>query len=289
VSPWDIRDEPTEEPIPQQRIAAVDVAAVEVAAIEAAAVEREDRPAPVIARVDHRNASSVAWPTDEGAEKLVVSPGVSSLARAQYSKLAAALHHAQLERGIKVLMFISTGPAEGKTLTAVNVALTLSEGYRRRVLLIDADLRRPTIHSLLELPSGPGLTDLLTATRPLPLVQVSPQLWVLAGGDQLEGDPPKTLTSERMDALVQEARDGFDWVVIDTPPVGIVPDARLLAPLADAALLVVMAGLTEYDEIQRAAETFDPSILIGIVLNRVPERICSSSYGPSVYVSARTD
>jgi protein-tyrosine kinase len=273
VSPWDIGEESVQQPISQTPVA----------------VQPEGPPPTLIARVDPRNFKSLAWPTDETGEKLVVSAAVSSLAKAQYSKLAAALHHAQLERGIKVLMLISTGPAEGKTLTALNVALTLSEGYRRRVLLIDADLRRPTIHTLLGISSGQGLADLLTTVQPLPIVQVSPQLWVLTGGDNLEGDPPKTLTSERMHLLVQEARDAFDWVVIDTPPVGLVPDARLLAPVADGALLVAMAGQTEYDEIQRAAETFDPSVLIGIVLNCVPEGVCSSSYGPSVYASANED
>ena len=95
------------------------------------------------------------WRTDpELVGKLVGTENVSSGALEQYRKLAATLHHAQSERGIQVVMTASSLPGEGKSLTAVNLALTLSESYHRRVLLIDADLRRPTVQRLF------GLTNL---------------------------------------------------------------------------------------------------------------------------------
>jgi capsular exopolysaccharide synthesis family protein len=233
-------------------------------------VQRDDLSSSILSRCDLDIADRVQLPSG-AMEKLVISPSVSALIRTQYSKLAAALHQAQMERGIKVLMLISPGPGEGKTLTAINLALTLSEGYRRRVLLIDADLRRPAVHTMFGISNARGLGQLLSVEPPLPLVQVSPLLWALTAGESPEGDPTKTLTSDRLNAFIDEARGKFDWILLDTPPVGLVPDARLLAPMADAALLIALAGRTAYDQMQCVAETFDPRLVLGVVLNRVDD------------------
>lgn len=224
----------------------------------------------------------VGFPAGENAEKLVVSPAVSLLIRAQYNKLAAALHQAQTDRGVKVLMLISTGSAEGKTLTAVNLALTFSEAFQRRVLLVDADLRKPAIHELLGVSNTRGLGDLLDRERSVPIVRVSPRLSLLPAGEYKD-DATKILTSDRMWSFVEESRARFDWIVLDTPPLGLVPDARLLAPMTDGALLVAMAGKTTCDEIQGVAETFDPSRLLGVVLNRVTERAALGAQSSGYY------
>jgi Mrp family chromosome partitioning ATPase len=88
---------------------------------------------------------------------------------------------------------------------------------------------------------------------------------------QVGDDPMKTLASEGMRALVDEARGQFDWVILDTVPVGPVPDAVLLASVVDAVLLVASAGATCYDALQRAADALDPSRILGVVLNNVEE------------------
>ena len=80
-------------------------------------------------------------------------PQADPASREQYRRLAATLHHAQAEHGLKVVMVASAVPGEGKTLTATNLALTLSESYQRRVLLIDADLRRPSLHDDVQVPN----------------------------------------------------------------------------------------------------------------------------------------
>ncbi len=101
--------------------------------------------------------------------KLVISGQTAPVAVEQYRRLAATLHQLQTERGLKMLLVTSTVPEEGKTLTVANLALTLSESYKRRVLLIDADLRRPSIHEVFGLPNLTGLTDGLRArARPAP-------------------------------------------------------------------------------------------------------------------------
>ena len=106
----------------------------------------------------------------------MVSGQTSHLAVEQYRRLAATLHGLQAERGLKTLMVTSTLPEEGKTLTIANLALTLSESYKRRVLLIDADLRRPSIHEVFGLPNQSGLTEGLRAeSGQLSVLEVSPR------------------------------------------------------------------------------------------------------------------
>src|SRR5262249_52852356 len=157
----------------------------------------------------------------------------------------------------------------GKSLTATNLALTLSESYQRRVLLVDADLRRPTIHDIFRLPGEPGLVDSLRGVTkgPLPVVQISPTLWVLPAG-RPHPDPMRVLVSESMKQLIAEAVEQFDWVIIDTPPVVLLPDANLLASMVDAALLVVGANSTPYPIVKRAVDALGPSRILGVVLNR---------------------
>jgi capsular exopolysaccharide synthesis family protein len=203
------------------------------------------------------------------AEKVVVSPATPSAVRENYRRLAATLHHAQAENGLKTLMVTSAVPEEGKTLTATNLALTLSESYQRRVLLIDADLRRPALAEVFQIPNVFGLHEALTSAqeRQVSVIQVSRQLAVLTAGSP-NPDPMSSLTSERMQRLLAEAAAGFDWVVIDTPPVGVLTDAKLLSAMVDGALLVVRAGSTSADLVQRAIDAVGRARIVGVVLNR---------------------
>ena len=155
----------------------------------------------------------------------------------QYRHLAAALHQAQEASGVKSVMVTSALPSEGKTLTAANVALTLSESYQRRVLVIDADLRRPRMHELFALPPGQGLSDSLSGSRGgrLPVHSVTPNLWVLSAGHAVV-DPMSSLVSPAMKQLLDDASASFDWVVVDTPPIAILTDANLLAGMIDTTL-----------------------------------------------------
>jgi capsular exopolysaccharide synthesis family protein len=194
------------------------------------------------------------------------------VSREQYRRLAAVLHDAQGTTGVRVVMVASALPSEGKTLTASNVALTLSESYRRRVLLIDADLRKPALHDLFRLATASGLIDGLEATSDIKLVlrQVSSHLWVLPAGRPTQ-DPMAGLTSERMRSVVEEAKASFDWVIIDTPPLMTLPDAHLLSSLVDGALLVVKAGSTPHDLVKRTAEMIGRNRVLGVVLNQAHE------------------
>lgn len=201
--------------------------------------------------------------------KLIVGDNVDPGLVEQYRHLAAVLHHAQKATGVKTVMVTSALPSEGKTLTATNLALTLSESYQRRVLLIDADLRRPRMREMFALPPTEGLTDALTTPRGdrLPVHQVTPHLWVLTSGAMLP-DPMSLLVSPAMRQLIDDARESFDWVIVDTPPIAILPDANLLSAMIDTSLLVVSAQTTPYPMVQRAAQAIGPNRILGVVLNR---------------------
>jgi protein-tyrosine kinase len=214
----------------------------------------------------------------EVAERIVVTSGMRSEIIEQYRKLAGYLHHAQIERGVKVVMVTSAIPAEGKTLTTTNLALTLSESYHRSVLLIDADLRRPSMHDVFKVPNVSGLGDGLRAgaDQRLPLVQVSQRLMLLPAG-RPDSDPMAGLTSDRMRQILTEASASFDWVLIDTPPVGLLPDAKILAGMADGALLVVHAGKTPHALVTRAVEAIGRERILGVVLNHAEVGITGNS------------
>jgi protein-tyrosine kinase len=216
---------------------------------------------------------------DADRDKIVIGDGVDPSLMEQYRHLAAVLHHAQKASGARSVMVTSALPSEGKTLTATNLALTLSQSYQRRVLLVDADLRRPRMREMFALPSTEGLTDSLTTRTEnrLPVHQISPTLWVLTSGRAVP-DPMSLLVSPAMKQLLDDASESFDWVVVDTPPIGLLPDANLLAAMIDTALLVVSAQSTPYPMVQRAAQAVGTNRILGVVLNRAEKTNLPSNF-----------
>jgi protein-tyrosine kinase len=214
------------------------------------------------------------------AEKVVIDNNMEPVSREQYRRLGAAMHHAQAARGVKVIMIASAVPGEGKTLTASNLALTLSESYRRNVLLIDADLRRPTLHTVFRIDNSAGLSEGLMglSERRLSVRQVSARLAILPAGKP-SSDPMSGLTSDRMRRLLDEAREVFDWIILDTPPVELLSDANLLGAMVDGAVLVVKAGTTPYTLVERAVSSIGRERILGTVLNRADKQHHAYGYG----------
>lgn len=259
---------PIEMPDPRRGHPAVIVPAATTARPRSTDVPAKQTPVSILERMDPRVA-----------QKVVVDRRVMPASLEQYRRLAASLHHAQAARGIKVVMIASAVPGEGKTLTASNLALTFSESYERSVLLIDGDLRKPGLHAVFGLDNSYGLADGLTAMeeRKLPVQRVSSRLAVLTAG-VASRDPMAGLTSDRMRRLLDEAREGFDWVFIDTPPVAFLSDANLLSHMVDAAVMVVKAGSTPFDLVQRAIDAIGRDRTVGVVLNRADPGEDSSGY-----------
>lgn len=222
------------------------------------------------------------------AEKLMLAgeQGGNRTPVEQYRRLAARLLLAQAEHGMRTVMVTSALPGEGKTLTASNLALTLSESYKREVLLVDADLRRPCVHQVFQLPNATGLNDGLKsdAERKVPLLKFSDYLTLLTAG-RPDADPMSVLSGSRMKRVLEEARDRFEWVLIDTPPITLLTDAHLMSALVDAVVLVVRAGVTPLPSIKKAVEAIGQDRILGIVLNHAEVGQMPDSY--SYYYSDR--
>jgi len=218
-------------------------------------------------------------------ERIATPGGAPPIMTEEYRRVAAVLHHAHISRGTKVLMVTSACPGEGKTLTATNLALTLSQSYERRVLLIDADLRKPALHDLFDLKNTAGLLDALRGDskgqRSIPVVQLFQRLHVLLTGG-VPPDPVSLLTSDALHALVKDSSEAFDWVILDTPPAAFLPDCKLLSTLVDATVLVVRAFTTPYPLVQQVVEAVGHEKVIGVVLNHA-EHAQNSSYYYSGY------
>lgn len=215
-------------------------------------------------------------------EKVVAANGAPTVALEQYRRLAGRLHQWQLDHDGKLIMMVSAVAGEGKTLTSVNLALTLSGSYKRRVLLIDCDLRRPTVHAVFQIAGTPGVADIITRGE-IPVVRVTERLSVVPAG-HLEGDPMGVLTSDAMTTLLAQARREYDWVILDTAPLAVLPDANLLADHVDGAVLVVSAGRTEFDLVNTAVKVIGRERVLGVVLNGVdPRDMTTANYHADYY------
>jgi capsular exopolysaccharide synthesis family protein len=175
--------------------------------------------------------------------------------------------------GAKTMVVTSAQPLEGKTTTAANIAMALAYGGAR-VLLIDADMRRPGLHRPLRLTNDRGLSQILTGqARVRDVIQrtVDPNLLAITAG-RTPPNPSELLASERMKTLIANLQHGpFDWIVIDTPPVLAVTDAVILAPAVAGVTFVIGAEMTRRRLAERALETILSSHpkMVGVVLNKV--------------------
>ena len=192
------------------------------------------------------------------------------------------------EEPVRTVLFASPGPAEGKSTTAVNFAVMLAQ-QGQRVLLIDADLRRPSLHRALDLLREPGLTNLLIGdAEPRETVRpnVLPNLDFLPSGP-FPPNPSELLNSKTMARLIEEFEGRYDQVIIDSPPVLAVTDAAILALHTDGVVIVLRSGETE----QRAAERSVDQLrrlgvrVFGAVLNAVSTANPDESYYLQYYYS----
>lgn len=175
------------------------------------------------------------------------------------------------EAGQSVLI-TSTGPGEGKSLVSSNLAISLAQAGRR-VLLIDADLRKPKVHTVFDLPQEPGLSNVLVGNSKASesvLKSHLSGLWILPAG-RIPPNPAELLGSQRFSDFVSSLKTHFDWIVIDSPPVMAVADASVISHLAVGVLLVVGAEMTSRHAARRAIEQIEAAQgrFLGAVLNRV--------------------
>ncbi len=214
-------------------------------------------------------------------EHLIASRPADSFETDQYRLLGHFLEQTGEQKGHRILAVTSAGVGDGKTTTAINLATTLAQSPKTRVLLVDTDLRRPLVAANLGLSdSGPGLVgalldvrhELAAVVRPTPF-----HLDVLPAG-RPPGNPYQVLDSSRVGQLLDEARATYDCVILDTPPVLVVPDCRLMSQWVDGFLVVVAAHRTPRKLFGDTLSSLDPDKVLGIVFNR-DDRPLSGYYG----------
>lgn len=198
------------------------------------------------------------------AEKVVSDAATSAVVVEQYRSLAAHLQHWRGQRGRATLMVASAVAGEGRTLTAVNLAVSLRSALQHSVLLVDADLRKPSLHDVLLVEQRPGIGEALVAGIPPPLVEVSKRLSILPAGQPIATPGAATLA-----ALVESVASDFDWVVLDTSPLLDSLDTQHLATQVDGVLLVAAAGRTSHRLVAAALGLIPEEKFAGLVLNGV--------------------
>ncbi len=202
--------------------------------------------------------------------RLIALTQPQSVAAEKYRTLATRLRMLQEQSRLKVVVLTSAVAEEGKSVSSANLALTLARSGRQRVLLLEGDLRRPVVAQMFGLRDSSGLTQWLEASteEPAPLLHVDGTALFLLPAGTPGPDPIELLQSERLKALLQQMRTEFDWIIIDTPPVGLLSDANIWARLADASLLVVREGKTPKQMLRRALQNLERRSLLGVILNQ---------------------
>jgi capsular exopolysaccharide synthesis family protein len=207
--------------------------------------------------------------------------GSRSPAAEAYRAIRTSVQFATMDRPGQVLLVTSPNAGDGKSTTAANLAVTMASAGRR-VVLVDADLRKPSLHQVFNLENSVGLTSaLLSGNGARPYIQPSgfDNLSVLASGP-LPPNPSELLSSPRMRDLVEALRRETDVVVMDSPPALVVTDATLLAALADGTILVAEAGRTRSTALRQAVDGLGRATdrLLGVVLNKTGRRGAPAYY-----------
>ena len=206
----------------------------------------------------------------------------------EFRTLRTRLNHLQTLQPLHTVVVTSPSPAEGKTFTAVNLALAESHLAENLVLLADFDLRRPIIHNLFQTERSPGLSDYLTGQCPFSaaLRRIgSMNLYFLPAGTPVK-NPLELLNLKQARNLFEELPQLFNWAIFDTPPLLFSADANLLATLADGTILVVKIGATTFDNVTRAIQSLCENNVLGIVANGAR---ASELYSKYTYYYSKTE
>ncbi len=198
----------------------------------------------------------------------------------QYRNLRTRILEAGERLQMRALVVTSAGVAEGKTLTALNLAWLLAQTEGIRALLIDSDLRRPCATDYLGIDPKMGLSEVLGGQLSLEdaIVRLEPAGLHLLPGGRPRDDVAELLSGPSYARILNEVRRMFDYIIIDAPPLGIFTDANVLMSKADGGLLVVRAGKTRYAAVDKLLEQMPKDRLLGVILNRTEEQPDAGSY-----------
>jgi capsular exopolysaccharide synthesis family protein len=204
--------------------------------------------------------------------QLISEEGKYSMAAEAYRTLRTNISLSQVDHPIKTLLVTSCIPREGKSTTVANLGVTFAMA-QQKVLIIDADLRRPILHRLFGIPNTQGLTHTLSDTVEFDQV-FNPtriaNLWIVTCGI-IPPNPSELLGSQKMKVFLERAKQGFDMILLDSPPISSLADASVLGAIVDGVLFIVKVNMANRDLIEKAREQLETvgANIIGVVLNDV--------------------
>jgi protein-tyrosine kinase len=230
-------------------------------------------PVDVIADIDDLDSvirRVAVAPYNPAKEALLVSPLNPREAPAEeFRTIRTRLNHMQTIQPLHTLVVTSASPAEGKSFTAMNLAVTQSQLADKTVLLADFDFRRPTVDKNFQISSSPGITNYLLGKASLEEVIhkiEGTNLYVMPAGESVP-NPLELLNLKECRALITGLRNHFDWVILDSPPLLFAADGNLLATMCDGTILVVRIGTTTFDSVTRALQSLCENNVLGVVVN----------------------
>ena len=213
--------------------------------------------------------------------KLVSIIDKDSLAAEKFRFLGVRLRQLRQNRLLKKILITSTIPGEGKSMVAANLACTLARRKQQKTLLLDGDLRRPTLAHQLGLGRISGMSEVLQGSTDLmgSVYRLDALgLWILPAGCAPQ-NPLELMQSGKLTPLMDQLTTWFDWLVIDSPPVLPLADTSVWARLADGILLVTRQGTTEKQQLKRGLEVIESSKLLGAILNSSDNAAHNAYYG----------
>ena len=203
----------------------------------------------------------------------------------EYRSLRTHVLHKSQRQKLQSIVVASVNPSEGKSVTALNLAWMLAQTDGIKCLIIDSDLRMPSLADYLGIETDKGLSDVLAGTATLveSIVRLEPSgLYILPGGEA-RLDVAELISGPRFKEILREARGMFDYIIVDAPPLGIFTDATVLINQADGAILVVRANRTKYSAIDRILDPLPKERLLGVVLNQSEDVLQESHYNYGYY------
>lgn len=204
---------------------------------------------------------------------LVTLTDSKSVAAEAYRTLRTNIQFSSYDQEVRVITVTSSRPAEGKSTIACNMAITFAENGKK-VLLVDTDLRRPTVHKKFKLPNSLGIVNVIMNMELLHEVvhhDVTEGLDIITSG-VIPPNPSELLGSRKFQRFIDEMRDQYDTIILDSPPLLAVTDAQVLTTLSDGTVVVVQHGVTKKDEISQAKELLEKvkGNILGVVLSQIP-------------------
>src|SRR5579864_9323696 len=209
-----------------------------------------------------------------------LDPATPPSIREQFRTLRSRLYQLRDKQPLRTVLVTSSLPGEGKTFVTTNLAHALARQQNCRVLLIDADLRRPDLHPAFGAPSSPGLAEYLKGeVEEMAIIQrgLPEYLCFIPGGKQT-ANSAELLANGRLRALLDTVGPVFDWVILDSPPTLPVSDALVLADHCDGVLTVIRAAQTGFDSAQKSCQQLREKNLLGVALNCADDGAAYGSY-----------